>query len=456
MCTGYAPISRASHWLSRPVISSTADVYPFTFDRIRDYEQRLPQHNTSLQSPEGVNGRTLTFSNEVWGLGLNNQLNNRLVLSHLAYLSNRSYVFHDIMFGDEWEDGIWYPLNTFISGPTAGGPFPLSAASSPRAISVDYWRQICPKERRNVLEVDAINKELDSLGQVDGALLLERWAEKLRAIPDTCVEISYMSEHIIDFHFFGSRKSLSLLLSLLDSPMISHFRWSDVVLHAVAHNIPLIAHNHSAYVTLSTHVSSLASNGFATDVSQTAVSSARITQELSNVLAIHIRRGDYLSHCKHMASYGSGYNSWNLLPSLPDAYNPPIETKEGNDLDEFMRHCWPSVDDVVQRVREVKRDYEEQGRENLRAIYVLTNGKQPWIGDLKESLLTSGMGWEHVTSSRDLKLNSEPEKLASQAVDMEIARRAALFVGNGFSTMTANILMLRLANGAPAQTTRFW
>ena len=205
-----------------------------------------------------------------------------------------------------------------------------------------------------------------------------------------------------------------------------------------------------------------------------AISSLRQNEPLAQVLALHIRRGDYAPHCRKMASFASGYNSWNLLPSLPDVYNPPNEIKEGEDLDEFMRHCWPSIDDIVRRVRDVKRDYETQGRGQLKAVYVLTNGKRPWLDELTGSLLASGMGWERVTSSRDLVYVGLAEKLANQAADMEIAKRSAVFIGNGasaalhpwvgslltlvgqFSTMTANILMFRLVYGMSAQTTRFW
>ena len=115
---------------------------------------------------------------------------------------------------------------------------------------------------------------------------------------------------------------------------------------------------------------------------------------------------------------------------MPDVYIPSNEIKEGEALDDFMRHCWPSVDDIVRRVRDVKRDFEETGGD-LKFIYILTNGKRNWIDELTERLLTSKMGWERVTSSLDLTLISEPEELANQAVDMEIARRAAVFVGNG-------------------------
>lgn len=68
-------MSRATDWIPWSFPSKAEQ--PLTFERIREYERNLPQHRTSLPSPEGINGRTLKVSNEVWGLGLNNQLNNR-------------------------------------------------------------------------------------------------------------------------------------------------------------------------------------------------------------------------------------------------------------------------------------------------------------------------------------------------------------------------------------------
>jgi hypothetical protein len=74
LSTRHRPMSRVSDWIPLSMLY-TAD--QLSFKQIREYERRLPQHDTSLPPPEGINGRTLAFSNEVWGLGLNNQLNNR-------------------------------------------------------------------------------------------------------------------------------------------------------------------------------------------------------------------------------------------------------------------------------------------------------------------------------------------------------------------------------------------
>ncbi|KZT52028.1 hypothetical protein CALCODRAFT_408085, partial [Calocera cornea HHB12733] len=41
-------------------------------------------------------------------------------------------------------------------------------------------------------------------------------------------------------------------------------------------------------------------------------------------------------------------------------------------------------------------------------------------------------------------------------VDMEIARRAEVFVGNAFSSLTSNVVLFRLADGRDWETNRFW
>jgi len=63
--------------------------------------------------------------------------------------------------------------------------------------------------------------------------------------------------------------------------------------------------------------------------------------------------------------------------------------------------------------------------------------------------------WEHIGSSRDLRLTRE-QRHNSQAMDMAVAQRAEVFIGNGFSSMTSNSVMLRAAQGYPWNNTRFW
>jgi len=92
--------------------------------------------------------------------------------------------------------------------------------------------------------------------------------------------------------------------------------------------------------------------------------------------------------------------------------------------------------------------------EGLKNVYIMTNGQVPWLQELKAALLKAHR-WNQVASSRDLKLNWE-QKYVAQTVDMMIGERAQVFIGNGWSSLTSNVVMLRMARGVPPETNRFW
>lgn len=62
-------------------------------------------------------------------------------------------------------------------------------------------------------------------------------------------------------------------------------------------------------------------------------------------------------------------------------------------------------------------------------MFILTNGDKPWLDHLKEVLLVEG-GWASVVTSKDLDLTRD-EVEVDGAVDMQIAARAEVFLGNG-------------------------
>ena len=71
----------------------------------------------------------------------------------------------------------------------------------------------------------------------------------------------------------------------------------------------------------------------------------------------------------------------------------------------------------------------------LSRVYVLTNGRPEWLAELKEALQAdaraSGLEeWIHIGTSRDLRLTKEQQHNA-QAMDMAVAQRAEVFLGNG-------------------------
>ncbi|KIJ48983.1 hypothetical protein M422DRAFT_28287 [Sphaerobolus stellatus SS14] len=278
--------------VSRPILES--------FNEIKDFEKRLPQHRLTTTPETGFNGRVFLAWNEI-------------------------------------------------------------SFSIPRAIRRDIWEKHCPLKRRIILNVHDVNEELGLHKNSEGREILERWAEKLREMPDECVELGPHQKQIFDFDLWGTFRILSLYPSFATSPIMTSVRFSNVVLNAVERNTPVV-----------------------TGISELDHSSAG--NAYSTTLVIHVRRGDFDEHCINMATWAPGYNSWNLIP-----------------------------------------------------------------------ILVSGVsGIQRVMASRDITLETPPEKLASQAVDMEVAARAGLFLGNGFSSISANIVLLRLLRGLAADTCRLW
>jgi hypothetical protein len=157
------------------------------------------------------------------------------------------------------------------------------------------------------------------------------------------------------------------------------------------------------------------------------------------MLAIHLRRGDYKEACKTLSDWNSTFYSWNLFDFLPDKFIPPSggawakNTPENEAL--YMEHCLPSDDDILRKIRDSRRDYllaaqKEGKKETVDVLFILTNDDSEWLTEVKKTLKNDD--WRVIITSRDLKLNMEAKEV-SMAVDMEIARKASVFIGNGVS-----------------------
>ena len=67
---------------------------------------------------------------------------------------------------------------------------------------------------------------------------------------------------------------------------------------------------------------------------------------------------------------------------------------------------------------------------HLDVLFIMSNDHTEWLDDLKREFMKDG--WARIITSRDLRLNAE-QKEVSVAVDMDIGRRSAVFIGNGVS-----------------------
>lgn len=149
---------------------------------------------------------------------------------------------------------------------------------------------------------------------------------------------------------------------------------------------------------------------------------------LEGLLAIHIRRGDFLEHCPNLCHWSAGFNAFNQFDGFPD----PWEAPGGSDDERmavYLRRCVPTISQIVAKIEEVRRS--NTGHE-LRNIYIMTNGDRAWLEELKDALLYHASSWERVTTSRDLTLTLE-QKYVSQSIDMLIGERAQVLIGNGVS-----------------------
>ena len=138
----------------------------------------------------------------------------------------------------------------------------------------------------------------------------------------------------------------------------------------------------------------------------------------------------------------------NQFPSLPDKFYPslhlsspspspapshPPEGEQGREEQEdpkahenyYLQHCLPTIPQIVDKLHALRDE-----NPSLRRVYVLSNGWGWWLNNLKEALQKDG--WDDLKSSLDVKLDGEQAYVA-MAVDMAIAEKAEVFVGNGVS-----------------------
>jgi len=235
----------------------------------------------------------------------------------------------------------------------------------------------------------------------------------------------------IPFSLYASYRFMSMWSELSASPMLKYAGFSIPVYRAVARNLQFV-------------VTGIRSRTYT--YSQ--------TDTLSNVAAIHIRRGDFADHCPRLAAANATFASWNLVPGVHDQYVPDNTTAQG--IDDMLLRCWPSIPRIVERLRQARSEHIAQlswlaPRPNR--VFLMTNGDRRWVHRLKHRLLDDG--WKDVITSMELDVHGV-EREVDQEIDIEIARRAALFVGNPFSTLTGIVTAMRTVQGSPAITTRFW
>ncbi|KAJ3575873.1 hypothetical protein NP233_g813 [Leucocoprinus birnbaumii] len=436
--------------------------YPPSYGRLRSWEGSLPQHNLSLPYPEGRNGRFVRFSVQIQQLGWNNCLNEILMNSYLAYKSKRAYVFQDYVWKREYYP--WpeekrrtlpprTPLNALIAGPTAGGPWG-EGDDAPRSVTEEYYDIVCPESERRIINTRDVKPGIVS---ESGKTTFYTWQKLLLEASERCIEVqpALPSEdaysQIFDLWLWGTDRILDMWEEFRDSPVSQLLETSPIVNAAVARNEYLFVPR-----------------------------SGPKLNPYDRMLAIHIRRGDFKEACLDLATWNATFYSWNLLPFLPDNFIRPPGGSWGKNTDEdvafYMERCLPDFDGIVKKIADSRNAYvnarRSGERRNLDTLYILTNDDSEWLHQLKDAL--RGEGWSLIVTSKDLILHAEGVD-TNMAVDMDIARRAAVFIGNGvgdlgprtarpvrqlintqWSSFTSNIVHRRLVDGKEPISIRFY
>lgn len=206
---------------------------------------------------------------------------------------------------------------------------------------------------------------------------------------------------------------------LRDSPILTHFQWSPLVQRIVERNMPLIA-------------------GVAADAGTPP-------STISGVVAVHLRRGDFLEHCTKLAGWHTTYNSWNTFDGFPDRFPSHAEVDALDDearVRLYMRHCLPSAAQMAERLGVVRGEWEEKEGRALRRVYVMTNAEEAYRSELSEALRADG--WDGVAMSVDLEVR-RAEVEVEMSADMMIGQLAEVFVGNGVSSLPSLFLSFRWA-----------
>ncbi|KAJ7130686.1 hypothetical protein C8R46DRAFT_971287 [Mycena filopes] len=452
-----------------------------TFPDIRFYERTLPQHVPPDILVKGAQRpRYLFFPQASWGSGWNNVFQEQLLNNHLAYLSQRAYVFPNYIprdhppFPDTLDDGtrhwLHIPMNAFVSGPTGGGPLSADGTSDPvvrRAVSEEWWNVVCPPGEVVVVKMYQTMRRMHLDDKSDGEEMLARWASKLLKMDAPCVSVE--GGPPFDYLFIGSTRVLSIWPAYSQSPTLKYFAWSPLITETLFRN----------FHVLSPHPSP----DFLTPVGprpyrfQSYPPYRPSAPPFTGLLGVHIRRGDYEGHCINLANGGADFNAWNLLgtpgitlrpsrpgfqsatphgyvwPALPDYLDVP-EGKSRHDA--AFDHCWPSPEAIAARIHKVRAEAAQSGLkyapQDLKKVYIASNGDRNFIGGV--AALLRADGWD-VSSSLDMELSLEAYAV-SQAVDMAVLTGAESFIGVGFSSVTSNVVQIRLGAGRAPETVHFW
>ncbi|KAK7055711.1 hypothetical protein R3P38DRAFT_2848631 [Favolaschia claudopus] len=408
---------------------------PPLYEAYHERERHFPQHNLSLPDPEGSHAKYLWADNHGSHFGWGNYMQEMLLNAYLAFAAHRAYVFDNYTWEREGSEiSSWnghsiparIPLSAFLSGHIVGEH--KREDDIPRAVSREYYLSVCPKSERVVIDTRTVQDTLP--GDATVHQIVDAWVEKLDQIDARCVELARSSPALFSYDITNTNRVLDVFPALSASPILSDFSWSPLILGEFYANIRYFESRSDS----PDDAPILTESSFA---------------PLPGLLAVHIRRGDYETWCTDAYLHSMSFIGFNSFPELPDKYVIPEVDKTHSTADITRKRCLPTIPEIVEKILAVNAPH-------VTRLYIMTNAKREWLAELKDALREKHEWVDGMGTSRDLELSWEG-RFVSEAVDMYVGQRAERFIGNGFSSMTSNVVTLRMHNPALSPSdTHFW
>ncbi|KAK7439760.1 hypothetical protein VKT23_017335 [Stygiomarasmius scandens] len=365
---------------------------PPLYEEWHEQERNFPQHDLKLPPPEGRVAKYLYMADHAQGCGWGNVLQEMILNAHFAYVLKRSFVFYNYTWDRNSGDYSTFngnkiipsriPVSAMLSGPIIGGVFlGNDSFGVPRAVSQEYYQTVCPDSERNIINTQEVKPKILEVSNSysDGNRMFKEWVSFMRGEEikeEKCVEFQESKGQIFDIWLFGDDGILSLWPSLRESPILTGFGFSPLILSAYLSNKHL-------FVNESIYQSEDPGDNLA----------IAKTKPIPGLLTLHVRRGDFGTHCLNLAEWNAKFTGFNTFPEIKDKfYRPEIEEEKAV---EYGRRCYPSIEQIVKKVREVTADAQDHALSDgvsgsspsLRRIYVMTNAPKAWLRDLKQALM---------------------------------------------------------------------
>ncbi|KDR75020.1 hypothetical protein GALMADRAFT_268566 [Galerina marginata CBS 339.88] len=334
---------------------------------------------------------------QLQGAGFNNQAQEILLYHHLALQTSRIYVYQPLIWRPRGENAS-VPLSAFLRGPTDG------------TVSEAVFDEICPPE-----EVVHVKLGVDHMDQWNYAQEILNGKDRCIVVDDSVFNWNYLASSGIHAVWPSFRKYLS-----------NHFKWSDNVLEITNR----------------------------TETQLNLKSQSNPLPEGHPYMAIHLRRGDFEDHCKYLAETQQGFTTWATLPILQSSILLP--SLDIHNATSVMEHCYPTLHRILDAISHQARE-----RPHLRTLHILHDGA--WdhptvylqyyklVAALTNTNWASRERWKGgpmlwVTQSANVPIKNG-ERDWSVCVDVELGRRAEVFIGNGYSSLSTQVVALRLGDG---------